>query len=64
MEHTCQQISTKANRTRGFLGRDLAACPRDVKESAYKGIGIINFEKHFVNFIADSVNWFQNSRSD
>ena len=31
-------ICTKANRTRGFLRRNLTACPRDVKESAYKGL--------------------------
>ena len=30
-------ISTKANRTLGFLRRNLSACPQDVKESAYKG---------------------------
>ena len=29
-------ICTKANRTLGFLRRNLAACPRDVIESAYK----------------------------
>ena len=29
-------ICTKANRTLGFL--NLAACPQDVKESAYKGL--------------------------
>ena len=29
-------ISTKANRTLGFLRRNLAACPKDVKELAYK----------------------------
>ena len=29
-------ICTKANRTLGFLRRNLAACLRDVKESAYK----------------------------
>ena len=33
-----QCIFTKANRTLGFLRRRLAACPRDVKESAYKGL--------------------------
>ena len=27
-------------------------------------IGIIQFEKRFYNFIADTMNWFQNSRSD
>ena len=31
-------ICTKANSTLGFLRRNLAACPRDVKESAYKGL--------------------------
>ena len=31
-------ICTKANRTIGFLRRNLAACPQDVKESAYKGM--------------------------
>ena len=29
-------ICTMANRTLGFLRRNLVACPRDVKESAYK----------------------------
>ena len=29
-------ICTKANRILGFLRRNLAACPQDVKESAYK----------------------------
>ena len=31
-------ICIKANRTIGFLRRNLAACPRDVKESANKGL--------------------------
>ena len=31
-------ICTKANRTLGFLRRNLAERPRDVKESAYKGL--------------------------
>ena len=31
-------ICTKANRTLGYLRRNLAACPRDVTESAYKGL--------------------------
>ena len=31
-------ICTKANRTFGFLRRNLSACPQDVKESAYKGL--------------------------
>ena len=37
MEHT-NNICTKANRTLGFLRPNLAACPLDVKESAYKGL--------------------------
>ena len=31
-------ICTKANRTLGFPRRNLYPCPRDVKESAYKGL--------------------------
>ena len=31
-------ICTKANRTIGFLRRNLAAFPQDVKESAYKAL--------------------------
>ena len=31
-------ICTKAKWNHGFLKRNLAACPRDVKESAYKGL--------------------------
>ena len=31
-------ICSKANRTLGFLRRNLAACPKAVKESAYKGL--------------------------
>ena len=31
-------ICTKANRTLGFLRRNLSACPQDIKESAYKGL--------------------------
>ena len=31
-------ICTKTNRTLGFLRRNLAACPLDVKKSAYKGL--------------------------
>ena len=29
-------VCTKANRTLGFLGRNLYSCPREVKEAAYK----------------------------
>ena len=31
-------VCTKANRTLGFLGRNLYACPQEVKEVAYKGL--------------------------
>ena len=31
-------ICTKANRTLGFLRRNLNACPQEVKEAAYKGL--------------------------
>ena len=31
-------MCTKANRTLGFLRRNLYQCPQDVKEAAYKGI--------------------------
>ena len=31
-------VCTKANRTIGFLRRNLFACPQDVKEAAYKSL--------------------------
>ena len=31
-------VCTKANRTLGFLKRNLYSCPPDVKEAAYKGL--------------------------
>ena len=31
-------VRTKANRTLGFLRRNLSSCPPDVKEMAYKGL--------------------------
>ena len=34
----CNNICTKANRTLGFLRRNLFSCPQDVKEAAYKGL--------------------------
>ena len=44
MEHICQRnICTKANRTLGFHKRDLAACPKDVIESAYKGLVVFSW---------------------
>ena len=33
-----RNICTKANRTLGFLRRNLYACPQEVKEAAYKGL--------------------------
>ena len=35
-------ICTKANRTLGFLGRNLSPCPQNFKEMAYKGVGATN----------------------
>ena len=32
-------MCTKANRTLGFLRRNLYQCPRDVKEAVYRGLG-------------------------
>ena len=31
-------VCTKANRTLGFLRRNLHSCPQEVKEAAYKGL--------------------------
>ena len=31
-------VCTKANKTLGFLRRNLSPCPQDVKEAAYKGL--------------------------
>ena len=31
-------LTTKANRTLGFLRRNLYSCPQEVKEAAYKGL--------------------------
>ena len=33
-----QNHCTKANRTLGFLRRNLYSCPQEVKEAAYKGL--------------------------
>ena len=38
MEYTCKQCLHKANRTLGFLRRNLYSCPQEVKEAAYKGL--------------------------
>ena len=37
MNKNTSNSCTKANRTLGFLRRNLAACQRNVKQSAYKG---------------------------
>ena len=36
--HIISNVYTKANRTLGFLRRDLFSCPKDVREAAYKGL--------------------------
>ena len=33
-----RKVCTKANRTLGFLRRNLFSCPQDVKEAAYKSL--------------------------
>ena len=33
-----RNVCTKANRTFGFLRRNLSSCPQDVKQTAYKGL--------------------------
>ena len=33
-----RNVCTKANRTLGFLRRNLHSCPKEVKEAAYKGL--------------------------
>ena len=38
MEYTWSNVCTKANRTLGFLRRNLYSCPQEVKEAAYKGL--------------------------
>ena len=36
--NTHVNVCIKANRTLGFLRRNLSSCPQDVKETAYKGL--------------------------
>ena len=38
LQKDINNICTKANRTLGFLRRNLFSCPQDVKEAAYKGL--------------------------
>ena len=38
METHISNICTKAGRALGYLGRNLYACPQEVKEAAYKGL--------------------------
>ena len=42
-------VCTKANRTLGFLRRNLYSCPPDVKEAAYKGLvrPVLEYEARF-----------------
>ena len=37
-----RNVCSKANRTLGFLRRNLFSCPQDVKEAAYKMYGATN----------------------
>ena len=53
-------VCTKANRTLGFLRRNLYFCPPDVKESAYKGlVRSWNMEAQFgtLTLMASRKNW-------
>ena len=36
--HVFSNVCTKANRTLGFLRRNLPSCPQDIKEMAYEGL--------------------------
>ena len=50
-------VYTKANRTLGFLRRNLYSCPPDVKEAAYKGL--VHMEAQFgtITLMASRKNW-------
>ena len=51
-------ICTKANRTIGFLRRNLVACPRDVKEPANKGL-VRPILEYVVQFGTPKVYFFE-----
>ena len=38
IKYLVSNVCTKANRTLGFLRRNLYSCPQEVKEGAYKGL--------------------------
>ena len=46
-------ICTKANRTLGFLGRNLYACPQEVKEAACKGLlrAVLEYSSSVCDFL-------------
>ena len=54
VSNTC----TKANRTLGFLRRNLSACPQYVKMSAYKGLVRLVLE-YVVQFGTPQVHFFK-----
>ena len=63
-------ICTKANRTLGFLRRNLYTCPQEVKEAAYKGLAadlfLFCYERDFMKSLspenqADIIEAFNSS---
>ena len=52
-------VCTKANRTLGFLRRNMYSCPPDVKEAAYKGLVRPVLEAQFGTLtpMASRKNW-------
>ena len=57
MEYPYHHICTKANRTLGFLRRNLFSCPRAVKEAAYKGLVRPVLEYVFPSLLHSCVLW-------
>ena len=61
-------ICTKVNENLGFLRRNLAACPKDVKESAYKGLvrpvleygsSVWDPQRILQDFLRFDLSWFK-----
>ena len=55
-------VCTKANRTLGFLRRNLYSCPQEVKEAAYKGLVVLQEElesvqKRAARFVTGNYNY-------
>ena len=50
-------VCTKANRTLGFLRRNLYSCPPDVKEAAYKGLVCMEAQFGTLTLMASRKNW-------